>query len=94
MLPIAMAGAMTETKPRSGASSGHSAPITPTGSFMASAMPLSGTPFAAPSCLSAQAAQVKSRRTAASTSASPRFPVMSRSRAANSAARAERFSAM
>ena len=64
-----VAGAMTETRPRSGLSSGAKAPILPTGSFMARAMPRIGTPLARPSCLSAQAAQVNSRSTDAATSA-------------------------
>ena len=56
MLPIAIAGAMSEMRPRRGASSGQSAPITPAGSFIARAMPRMGTDLAAPSYLSAQAA--------------------------------------
>jgi hypothetical protein len=50
-------GRQQETAPRSGASSGASRPITPTGSRMASATPRIGTDFVAtPSNLSAQAA--------------------------------------
>jgi hypothetical protein len=53
---MAMAGAISETAPRSGASSGARRPMTPTGSRMASAMPRIGTDFVVPSNLSAQAA--------------------------------------
>jgi hypothetical protein len=60
-------------------------------------MPRIGTPFAAPSYLSAQAAQVKSRSTEAATSTAPALaePLVSAAiRSANSSARAERFSAI
>ena len=55
-LPMAMAGASSDTGPSKGASSGQKAPITPTGSFIASATPRMGTDLTAPSNLSAQAA--------------------------------------
>ena len=51
-----MAGATVETKPRSGASSGQTIPITPTGSGMAMVTLRYGVWCTAPSHLSAQAA--------------------------------------
>ena len=90
---MARAGAISATRPRSGAASGQMAPMTPTGSWSAMARACIGTGFTAPSNLSAQAAKVKSTSSAASTSAVPSCPVMEAIRSANSAARAERFSA-
>ena len=53
---MAIAGASSETKPSSGASSGQTMPITPIGSCSASVTSRSGVPCTAPSYLSAQAA--------------------------------------
>src|SRR3989442_9806137 len=97
VFPTATAGATSETNPSSGSSSGAATPTTPIGSFLASVTPRIVVGWTWPSYLSAQEAYVKSRETAASTSARARSgpqPVMASMRAANSSVRVARFSAM
>ena len=55
-LPIAIAGATSETKPSSGASSGQTIPITPQGSFIARVTKRLLVACTAPSYLSAKPA--------------------------------------
>ena len=55
-LPIAIAGATSETKASSGASSGQTMPITPQGSFIASVTKFFCVARTAPSYLSAKPA--------------------------------------
>src|SRR5256885_8855167 len=60
-LPIAIAGATSETKPSSGASSGQATPITPIGSFIASVTMRNGVWCTSPSHLSAHADRKSTR---------------------------------
>src|SRR5262245_16353109 len=55
VLPMATVGASSATQPSSGYSSGQATPITPIGSGAASVTVRNGTPWIAPSYLSAQA---------------------------------------
>ena len=79
VLPVAIAGATSEMRPSSGNSSGHAMPITPIGSFIASATPRIGTLCTAPSYLSAHAPYVNSREIDASTSCFARSAAARRS---------------
>ena len=91
----AIAGSTSETKPSSGKAVGQAMPITPTGSFMASVTWADLVACTAPSYLSACAAYQKMRRIEVSTSARAAAAGCPKlfSRASNSSARADRFSA-
>src|SRR5690606_10262047 len=95
VLPMATAGATSETKAKSGRSSGQPMPRTPMGSGTARVTWRPRVRCTAPSYLSAQAAYSNQRSTAASTSAYASLseqPVMAASRPANSSRRTARFS--
>ncbi len=95
--PMARSGATNLVNPQRGLSSGQVTPTTPNGSFNAKTKPCIVVSWTAPSYLSAHAAQRNHSETASATSdsaASVVEPVIALMRAANSALRCSRFSAM
>ena len=96
VFPMASAGAIMDTRPRSGASSGATMPMTPTGSCNPSVTARAGGWWTLPSNLSAMPAASNMRSIEVPTSARASLedtPVNGSSRLANSSARTDRFSA-